>query len=83
MKLKDFNPTRLKSARLYRGKVIDVLAKETGINKKDILAFEESKYLPTLENAKKLSSKLDFPLEYFFKKDNIKVIVENTHFAVP
>lgn len=83
MKLTDFNPVRLKSARLYRGKVVDILAKETNINKKDILAFEESKYLPVLENAQKLADGLDFPLEYFFQKDKMKVVVDGAHFAVP
>lgn len=83
MKLNDFNPVRLKSARLYRAMVIDDLAKKTNINKKDILAFEESKYLPTLENATKLAKGLDFPLEYFFQRDNMKVLVDGAHFAVP
>lgn len=83
MKLNDFNPVRLKSARLYRGKIVDILAKETNINKKDIIAFEESKYLPKLENASKLADALDFPIEYFYQKDNMKVLVDSAHFAVP
>lgn len=83
MKNTDFNPIRLKTSRLYRAKTIDQLAKETNINKKDIFAFEESKYLPTPENAMKMSKTLKFPLEYFYQKDNMKVLVENTHFAVP
>ncbi|MEF9991633.1 MAG: XRE family transcriptional regulator [Romboutsia sp.] len=83
MKVNDFNPVRLKSARLYRGKIIDVLAKETDVQKKDILAFEESKYLPKLENAQKLANALNFPIEYFYRKDKMKVLVENVHFAVP
>lgn len=83
VKLKDFNPSRLKNARMYRAKTLDILATETKINKKDILAFEEGKYLPTLENSLKLAKALDFPQEYFYKKDNVKVILENTHVAVP
>lgn len=83
MKINEFNPVRLKSARLYRGKIVDVLAKETEVNKKDILAFEESKYLPKLENAQKLANALDFPIEYFYQKDHMKVLIENVHYAVP
>lgn len=74
-----FNGKRLKTARMYRGKTIDVLAKDTGINKKDILAFEEDKYKPVPENVMKLSNALKFPKDYFFKNDNIKLVVENTH----
>ena len=51
MKKDVFNGKRLKIARVYRGKSVDILAKETNINKKDILAFEDNKYKPTLENA--------------------------------
>ena len=51
MKKELFNGKRLKVARIYRGKTIDQVSKETNINKKDILAFEENKYKPTVENA--------------------------------
>ena len=57
MKKELFNGKRLKVARIYRGKTIDQVSKETNINKKDILAFEENKYKPTVENALKLSFK--------------------------
>lgn len=76
---KVFNGKKLKSARMYRAKTIDVLANETKINKKDIVAFEEEKYKPVPENEMKLAKALEFPREYFFQKDNIKVVVENTH----
>ena len=36
MKKDVFNGKRLKIARVYRGKSVDILAKETNINKKDI-----------------------------------------------
>ena len=74
-----FNGKRLKTARVYRAKTIDQLAQETKINKKDILAFEEEKYKPLVENEMKLANALKFPREYFFQNDNIKVIVESTH----
>lgn len=76
---KIFNGKRLKTARMYRGKTIDVLANETKINKKDILAFEEDKYKPVVENVMKLSNNLNFPKEYFFQNDDIRVTIENTH----
>lgn len=80
MKKQLYNGKRLKIARIYRGKTIDQLAKETNINKKDILAFEENKYKPTVENALKLSNVLYFPREYFYKNENLKINVEAVHF---
>ena len=74
-----FNGKRLKTARIYRGKTIEQLAQETKINKKDILAFEEEKYKPIIENEMKLANYLKFPREYFFQNDSIKVVVESTH----
>ena len=63
MKKELFNGKRLKIARIYRGKTIDQVSKETNINKKDILAFEENKYKPTVENALKLSNVLNTSIE--------------------
>ena len=80
MKKDVFNGKRLKIARVYRGKSVDILAKETNINKKDILAFEDNKYKPTLENALKLSNILHFPREYFYGNENVKIVVEDSHF---
>ena len=79
MSKKIFNGKKLKNARVYRGKTVDVLAKETKINKKDILAFEGDKYKPTLENEMKLANALNFPKDYFSEKDAVNVVVENTH----
>lgn len=76
---KTFNGKKLKTARVYRGKTIDMVASETKINKKDLLAFEDNKYKPTLENEMKLSNNLNFPKEYFFSEDKLKVKVEATH----
>ena len=80
MKKEIFNGAKLKVARIYIGKTVDQLAKEVNINKKDIIAFEENKYKPTPENTMKLSNNLQFPREYFFKNENIKVTVEGSHF---
>lgn len=74
-----FSGKRLKTARMYRGKTIEMLASEASINKKDILAFEEDKYKPVAENVMKLSNTLKFPREYFFQSDDIRVMVESTH----
>lgn len=79
MSKKIFNGKKLKNARVYRGKTIDVLANETKINKKDILAFESDKYKPTLENEMKLANALNFPKDYFNQSDANNVVVENTH----
>ncbi len=80
MKKELFNGKRLKIARVYRGKTIDQVSKETNINKKDILAFEENKYKPTVENSLKLSNVLNFPREYFYKNENLKITVDAAHF---
>ena len=79
MSKKAFIGRKLREARMYRGKTIDVLAKETNINKKDIIAFEEDKYKPTLENEMKLSNALGFPREFFKYADNIKMTIDSTH----
>ena len=42
MSKKAFIGRKLREARMYRGKTIDVLAKETNINKKDIIALATS-----------------------------------------
>ena len=80
MKKELFNGKRLKVARIYRAKTIDQVAKEIGVNKKDILAFEDNKYVPTVENSLKLSNVLKFPREYFYQNENMKVVVEGAHF---
>lgn len=74
-----FNGKKLKNARTYRAKTVDMVASETKINKKDILAFEADKYKPTLENEMKLANALSFPKDYFSEKDKVNVVVENTH----
>lgn len=79
MSKKAFIGRKLKEARMYRGKTIDMLAKETNINKKDIIAFEEEKYRPTLENEMKLSNALEFPKEFFKYADNLKLTIDSTH----
>ena len=79
MSKKAFIGRKLKEARMYRGKTIEMLAKETNINKKDIIAFEEEKYKPTLENEMKLSNALSFPKEFFKTIDNLKLTIDSTH----
>ncbi len=79
MSKKSFIGRKLKEARMYRGKTVDILAKETKINKKDILAFEDEKYQPTLENEMKLANNLNFPKEFFKENKNLKIVVETTH----
>ena len=69
MKKDVFNGKRLKIARVKRKKSVDILAKETNINKKDILAFEDNKYKPTLENA------LNY-LIYFISRENISTVMK-------
>ena len=70
---------KLREARMFRAKTVDMLAQDTKINKKDILAFEEEKYKPTLENEMKMANALNVPKEFFKKQDGAKLVIDNTH----
>lgn len=80
MKLNEFKGSRLRTARNYRGMSPDALASKSGINKKDIQAFEEEKYFPTLENSMLLAGTLEFPREFFYTSDIYNVGIEWIHF---
>lgn len=77
--LEDFNSRRLKTARIFRGKSIEQIAEETEINKAHLSSFEEGRYLPREENVHNLAKALNFPTEFFFEKDEHKVIVDNKY----
>ncbi len=74
-----FNNKKFKTARILRGKTIEMLAVDTEINKKDLLAFEENKYKPTVENEMKISNALNFPKMYFFTEDRLKITIDSIH----
>lgn len=81
MELNDFNSRRLKSARIFRGKSIEQISEETEITKANLLAFEDGRYIPKEDKVRKLAEVLNFPLNYFFYKDEFKVVVDSKYKA--
>lgn len=79
MELNDFNSRRLKSARIFRGKSVEQVAEQAGIETANVIAFEEGRYIPREENVLKLAETLNFPLKYFFNIDEYKVVVDNKY----
>jgi Zn-dependent peptidase ImmA (M78 family)/DNA-binding XRE family transcriptional regulator len=68
MKNKEFVSTRLTEAREIRELSMTDLAKLVGISKQAISQFESGLHNPSLENLIEISNVLNFPLEYFYKK---------------
>lgn len=79
-KNKNFNGDKLRSARLYRNKSIDLLSKETNIKKDHLKNLEDNKELPNLEEILNLSNILKFPREYFDRMSKINVNIEKVYF---
>ncbi len=75
-----FNPQRLKSARIFRGKTISELAEETGVTKQAISQFENGKNSPSLETLLQITNVLGFPREYFYKPYSNDIVIGNTFF---
>ncbi|MDQ7860591.1 helix-turn-helix transcriptional regulator [Peribacillus frigoritolerans] len=67
-KINRFNPSRLKSARLYEGFTITDLSNLTSVSKQAISQFEHGKSQPSLETLFELMRVLNFPRDYFFWK---------------
>ncbi|MEC1178630.1 XRE family transcriptional regulator [Metasolibacillus meyeri] len=74
-----FNPARLKEARLLRGYSITDLAAELDISRQAISQFELGDSVPKLETILNLMSVLNFPRSYFFKPKN-EQLIGNTFF---
>ncbi|UJF27949.1 ImmA/IrrE family metallo-endopeptidase [Planococcus sp. 107-1] len=75
----EFNPARLKEARLLRGYSITELAAELNITRQAISQFELGDTIPKLETVLNLMSVLNFPRSYFFKP-NSEQFIGNTFF---
>lgn len=80
IKSKGFNSNRLKSARIYRGKSVEQLSRDTNINIYDINSFEDNKSIPSIENILSFSNILQFPKDYFFEDDNLDLRYEGSFF---
>ncbi|GGJ98911.1 transcriptional regulator [Lentibacillus kapialis] len=69
MEVNQFNPSKLKQARIFRGLTISELAHSTNITKQAISQYEQGKITPRVETMFKLVNKLYFPREFFYSFD--------------
>ncbi len=79
-KLKKFNGERLKDARLFRGKTLADISRDTGISKQSLSLYENNKNSPELANVLKLTQSLKFPFDFFFQESSFQVKTEATYF---
>lgn len=61
-------PERIKEGRIYRGLTQQELAKDIGITKQAICNYEVGTNTPPLEMLLEISKKLNFPINFFYKK---------------
>ncbi|SUV06329.1 putative DNA-binding protein [Priestia megaterium] len=78
--IKQFNPERLKAARIYEGFTITDLANAINVSKQAISQFEHGKAQPSLETLLQLMKVLNFPREYFYGRDQDNVQIGSTFF---
>ncbi|QDY45795.1 helix-turn-helix transcriptional regulator [Planococcus glaciei] len=76
---RQFNGTRLREGRIYRGYTLTDLANELGISKQMVSKYENNKAIPTFEALLQICDKLKFPKEYFYE-NAIEVQTGNTYF---
>ncbi len=77
-----FNPSRLSEARTYSKMTGEELANAIGVKKQAISQFENGKATPEYENVERISSILNFPVDYFYEKD-LPSLQGNTYFRAP
>lgn len=63
----EFNPKRLREARLVRGFTISRLAEEIGVSKQAISQFELGEHTPKPENMMAIINTLKFPKNFFYR----------------
>ncbi|QQE77757.1 ImmA/IrrE family metallo-endopeptidase [Alicyclobacillus sp. SO9] len=71
MKIKNeqqFNPRRLKEARLVRGLSISELAHQIGVSKQAVSQFELGEYTPKSETIMAIMNILKFPKDFFYRE---------------
>ncbi|MBN1057072.1 helix-turn-helix domain-containing protein [Clostridium botulinum] len=75
-----FNGERLKFGRIYRGYTLTELSDLTDISKQSISLYENKKNIPEPERVQILANALDFPMEFFFQRDEIETRTDATYF---
>lgn len=78
--MKEFNGERLKFARLYNGYTVDELASKIDITAQAESQYEMEKITPQFDKIILLSNVLNFPVDFFLKKDNILLKSGSSYF---
>lgn len=76
---RQFNGSRLKEGRIYRGHTITELAEHLGVSKQMISKYENGKAIPTFEALVGIVNLLEFPRDYFYEEP-VEVKTGNTYF---
>lgn len=79
MSERQFNGSRLREGRIYRGYTITDLADKLGVSKQMISKYENDKAIPTFEAMVNIINTLKFPREYFYE-NSVEVKTGNTYF---
>ncbi len=75
-----FDGSRLRFARLYRGKTLTELAKETEISKQMISQYENNDSRPSYDKISILAEALDYPHDFFMQADQYNPQADATYF---
>ncbi|URZ15473.1 helix-turn-helix domain-containing protein [Clostridium felsineum] len=67
-KVRSVIPERIKEARVYRGLTQHDLAEEIGVTRQAICKYETGVNIPPVDMLLEISRKLDFPINFFYKK---------------
>lgn len=76
---RQFNGSRLREGRIYRGYTITEMADQLNISKQMFSKYENNKSTPPFETLLKISNILRFPKDYFHEK-SVEVNAGNTYF---
>lgn len=76
---RQFNGSRLREGRIYRGLTITDLANELGVSKQMISKYENDKAVPNLDSLLLITNILKFPKEYFYET-SVEVKTGSTYF---
>ena len=71
--MKQYNGDRVKFARIYNGLTVDELASKLNISAQAESQYEMGKITPQFDKLLGLSKVLNFPIDFFLKKDNISI----------